>query len=201
MYMTSIMPNQQIKQVYSTVTLLRNNIVCKQFNSLKKFKNELEFLEELQDLDMVVKLLDYNEKEKKIYIEYIPYSLEKIIMEKKLNYTQKIHIIKQICKYIIDSHEIGIVHNDLKSKNILLTQDYTVKIIDYDLASWNTDPLRDIKQFKFIIIQLLFNINYKNSYTKFDDYVEKVQEDLCDIFYTNDIYEIDNILDSIILFG
>lgn len=200
MYMTTIMPNQQIKQVFSTVTLLRNNIVCKQFNSLKKFKNELEFLEELQDLDVVVKLLDYNEKEKKIYIEYIPYSLEKIIMEKKLNYIQKLHIIKQICKYIIDSHEIGIVHNDLKSKNILLTHDYSVKIIDYDLASWNTDPLRDIKQFKFIIIQLLFDINYKNSYTKFDDYVEKVQEDLRDIFYTNDIYEIDNILDSIILF-
>jgi len=192
------MPTYTISPVFKNIEYIPdNNQVCKKFTTLKKFKNELEFLQYVQHLESVIKLIDYDIRSKNIILEYISISLDNIIKLKQLKSDEKIDIMKQICKYIIDSHELGIVHNDLKSKNILLTEDYKIKVIDYDLATWNTNPARDIKQFKFLIIQLLFDIDYVQSYKNFDMYVNNVHEPLRDIFTTNDIYEIDKILESI----
>ncbi len=190
------MTTTHLKSEFKNIDLVNGN-VCKTFKTKQKFNHELEFLQELQHLDSVVKLIDYNEKEKKIYLEYLPYSLDKLIKNKELYYKQKIYILIQICKYIIDSHELGIAHNDLKSKNIMLDKDYELKVIDYDLASWNDNPHRDIKQFKFLAIQMLFDIDYTQSYKKYDSYVDIVPEDLADIFETNDIYAIHDILECI----
>lgn len=187
----------QINQSFSNIDFLNDITVCKLIKSKKKFINELEFLQELQHLDTVVKLIDYDEPKKKIYLEYLPYSLDTMIKSYKLNYNHKINILKQVCNYIIESHELGIVHNDLKSKNILLTEEYEVKIIDYDLASWDSNPQRDIKQFKFLAIQMLFDIDYTQSYKKYNSYIKKVPEEFYNIFILNDIYKINSILDNI----
>ena len=42
--------------------------------------------------------------------------------------------MKQILEALIYSHSIGIAHRDLKEDNILITEDRTVKLIDYGLS-------------------------------------------------------------------
>ncbi len=167
-----------------------NNIICKQCSGPKKYKTELMFLEELQHLDTVVKLVDCCKKNNVLFLEYVPYRLDKAIESKILNLYQKLNIITQLCSFIIESHELGIVHNDLKSKNILLTKDFDIKVIDFDLSEWSSNPEKDIKHFKFIILQLIYDIDYITSYKYCDKYIEKLPEETQQIFKEKDIYKI-----------
>ncbi len=42
--------------------------------------------------------------------------------------------IRQICNGLKDVHELGIVHRDLQPKNIVITSENNLKIIDFDIA-------------------------------------------------------------------
>src|SRR5712671_751111 len=58
--------------------------------------------------------------------------------------TRGIDILEQMCAALARAHDLGVVHRDLKSDNILLTQrggrkDY-VKILDFGLAAIARDP-------------------------------------------------------------
>jgi len=53
---------------------------------------------------------------------------------KDLSSAIKMKIIKQIATVYLFLHLSKVVHRDLKSLNILLTENYDVKIIDFGLA-------------------------------------------------------------------
>ncbi len=51
----------------------------------------------------------------------------------------KLKLIKQIMVTMAYIHSNGIVHRDLKSHNILLDQNYNIKLCDFGLAKYKSD--------------------------------------------------------------
>ncbi len=62
-------------------------------------------------------------------------TLEQKIREGFLKFDAAIDIALQIAQGLARSHELGIVHQDIKPANILFTQDGTAKILDFGVAS------------------------------------------------------------------
>ena len=58
------------------------------------------------------------------------------IPDHKLTESQASDIFQQISSAIAYCHERGITHRDLKLDNILLTQNGTVKVIDFGFSTW-----------------------------------------------------------------
>lgn len=169
------------------------NTVRKVFISNVKYKKELNFLQHVQHIDTVIKIISFNNEASYIELEYVPHQLDEIIIQKKLNDTQKHKIIYHLSMFMVDIHELGIVHNDLKGKNILVYDDLeTIKVIDFDLAEWKSDPLSDIEKFRFIVIQIMFNISYKASIKQYGKCLAKLSTKFQGLLVLVDVYEICN---------
>ena len=70
-----------------------------------------------------------------IAMEYVEGgSLRKLLAENELPVGKVIDLTMQICEGLGKAHEAGIVHRDMKSENILVTNDGRVKILDFGLA-------------------------------------------------------------------
>jgi len=186
------MPIQFITKGSSCDIYLINNIIHKVCKNHNKFKKELSFLEDIQEIPMVVRLIDYDKSKNTIKLEYLPFTLEDLIIKKKLTVQNKIDILQQVSMFIIKSQDIGIVHNDLKAKNILVDYDMSsIKICDFDISKWGPDQSNDIKKFKLLIIQMIFDISYENSYRKFKYYSSKTKHN---VFNLDNIYDIHDII-------
>ena len=111
-----------------------------------KISREFLILKEINDNDYIIKLLDsfytVNFKEEMILnlvLEYIPITLDYYIDENKLRGRSiPIDIIKKFMKQILLGinyiHNKNIVHRDIKPNNILLTENFDIKISDFGAA-------------------------------------------------------------------
>jgi serine/threonine-protein kinase len=64
--------------------------------------------------------------------------LSRLIAENALSLPQVLAITHQVASALDAAHRAGIVHRDIKSANILLTADDHAYILDFGLASWNS---------------------------------------------------------------
>ncbi len=70
-----------------------------------------------------------------LVMEYIDgVELKERIRENKISYDDALSISIKICKGLEAAHKKGIVHRDIKSSNIMITDDGAVKIMDFGLA-------------------------------------------------------------------
>jgi serine/threonine-protein kinase len=70
-----------------------------------------------------------------IVLEYVEgQELKDIIEEKSLSINEKLDIAAQIASGIHTAHQKGVIHRDIKSRNIMLDTSGTVKIMDFGLA-------------------------------------------------------------------
>ena len=111
---------------------------------LERIEKEIKYMKILNHPN-IVKIYEIIEDENNFYIsmEYVPGGelFNYIVKNKRLTeneasffYSQIIHIIKEI-------HKHKICHRDLKPENLLLTQNKTIKIIDFGLSNEYEDYL------------------------------------------------------------
>jgi len=93
----------------------------------------------------IVTIYDVGEQQGLQYIamEYLSgYTLESFIKkEKELNYRIVAKIIMQICAALNYAHQKGIVHRDIKPGNIMLLEDFVVKVMDFGIARLQTSSM------------------------------------------------------------
>jgi CHASE2 domain-containing sensor protein len=93
----------------------------------------------------IVTIYDVGEEEGLQYIamEYLSgYTLDGFIKKKKeLNYRIVAKIMMQVCAALNYAHQKGIVHRDVKPANIMLLEDFAVKVMDFGIARLATSSL------------------------------------------------------------
>ncbi|XP_057713561.1 NUAK family SNF1-like kinase 1 [Corythoichthys intestinalis] len=86
----------------------------------------IRFLEVFESHDKIVIVMEYASRG-----ELYDYILEK----RKLSETEARSIFRQITSAVHYCHKNGVVHRDLKLENILLDQDFNVKLADFGLSN------------------------------------------------------------------
>ena len=106
------------------------------------FTRELRALYKLNKCDNIVRILGHdnlmvrNTKERVgvIYLENITgVPLSKAIIQ-NLSSKEKFQIVQQVIEAVIISHSNGIIHRDINPNNIMVSEDKTVKVIDFGIC-------------------------------------------------------------------
>ena len=103
---------------------------------IDRFFHEVEIMKKLSHKN-IPKVYDFGEKKDLQYIilEYIDgYNLRELIKTHGDLAKNYISIILKICDILGYIHKKGVIHQDIKSRNIILTKEGDVKIIDFGLA-------------------------------------------------------------------
>ncbi|MFH1905162.1 MAG: serine/threonine-protein kinase [bacterium] len=103
---------------------------------IDRFFHEVEIMKKLSHKN-IPRVYDFGEKKDLQYIvlEYIDgYNLRELIKAHSDLSKNYISIILKVCDILGYIHKKGVIHQDIKSRNIILTKDGDVKIIDFGLA-------------------------------------------------------------------
>jgi serine/threonine protein kinase len=140
-----------------------NASVVKVCRTEKHFKRELKWLKKAQDAPFAIKLLGHDEQTLSLTLEYVPHTLEDLIVSKQLDNAQKQEIQAQLLEFLEAPRSW--VHNDFKAKNILITDldKPIIRIIDFDLAKSSKNKEIDYKKFRVLQTQLENDMSYKEA--------------------------------------
>lgn len=194
-----------------------NNVVYKYFNAKTRFDREIYFMnlidknDNLKNTNNYIKYIKYDREKKMIILPYIKYNLEKLIRKIEIiennNKIDKNKLIKKIIECMKQLHNNNIIHNDFRLKNIQMDENFNLIMIDFEnskeinklkLEEKNKLFKQELNLLKFIIIQIVYNVNYKNAerfYKKENFYLNKFYNDypeLKDLFKLNQ-YNLDNL--------
>ncbi len=102
----------------------------------QRFEQEAKAAAQLNHTNIAT-VYEINEHEVEIFIamEYIEgETISDMVKTRPLKIKDAIKIAQQIAEGLYSAHELGIVHRDIKSANIMLTKKGVVKIMDFGLA-------------------------------------------------------------------
>ncbi|MGD8535665.1 MAG: protein kinase [Candidatus Aminicenantes bacterium] len=116
---------------------LLHPVIATEKKTIERFKNELKLARKITHKN-VCRMYDLNEEKGTPYItmEYVPgEDLKSIIMMTgQLSVGRAISIAKQICEGLAEAHHLGVVHRDLKSRNIMIDKEGNARIMDFGIA-------------------------------------------------------------------
>ncbi len=106
--------------------------------NLQRFQREASAITNLSHPN-IVEVYDVGENNRKNYIvmEYVPGKTLKQLIKRRgaINTTEAINIMKQLVSATAHAHHNDIIHRDIKSQNVLIKDDGTVKLSDFGIAS------------------------------------------------------------------
>lgn len=109
---------------------------------LRRFRNESKAIALLSHPN-IVKIYDvgFTDKVQFIVMEYVDgiTLTDYIEQQSVLKWRDSIHFTVQILKALQHAHDRGIVHRDVKSQNVMLLRDGTIKVMDFGIARFNRE--------------------------------------------------------------
>ena len=123
------------------VKILKNEFAASE-DFLRRFRNESKAIALLSHPN-IVKIFDvgFTEKIQYIVMEYIDgiTLTEYIERQGVLKWRDAVHFTVQILRALQHAHDRGIVHRDIKSQNVMLLSDGTIKVLDFGIARFNRE--------------------------------------------------------------
>lgn len=123
------------------VKILKNEFAASE-DFLRRFRNESKAIALLSHKN-IVKIYDvgFTDKIQYIVMEYIDgiTLTEYIERQGVLKWRDAIHFTVQILRALQHAHDRGIVHRDVKSQNVMLLSDGTIKVMDFGIARFNRE--------------------------------------------------------------
>lgn len=106
--------------------------------NLQRFQREANAITNLSHPN-IVEVYDVGETNGRNYIvmEYVPGKTLKQLIKRRgaINTTEAVNIMKQLVSATAHAHHNDIIHRDIKSQNVLIKDDGTVKLSDFGIAS------------------------------------------------------------------
>jgi len=116
---------------------------------LRRFRNESKAIALLSHPN-IVKIFDvgFAESVQFIVMEYIDgiTLTEYIAKQGVLKWREALDFVRQILKALQHAHDRGIVHRDIKSQNVMLLKDGTIKVMDFGIARFNREIDKTISE-------------------------------------------------------
>ena len=107
---------------------------------LRRFRNESKAIALLSHPN-IVKIYDvgFTDKVQFIVMEYVDGVTLTDYIEQQglLKWRDAVHFTVQILRALQHAHDRGIVHRDVKSSNVMLLRDGTIKVMDFGIARFN----------------------------------------------------------------
>lgn len=130
------------------VKILKNELAGSE-DFLRRFRNESKAIALLSHPN-IVKIFDvgFTEKVQFIVMEYIDgiTLTEYIERQGVLKWRDAVHFTVQILRALQHAHDRGIVHRDIKSQNVMLLADGTIKVMDFGIARFNRETDKTISE-------------------------------------------------------
>ncbi len=130
------------------VKILKNEF-AKSEDFLRRFRNESKAIALLSHKN-IVKIYDvgFTDKIQYIVMEYIDgiTLTEYIERQGVLKWQDAVHFTLQILRALQHAHDRGIVHRDIKSQNVMLLADGTIKVMDFGIAHFNRETDKTISE-------------------------------------------------------
>ena len=112
---------------------------------VRRFRNESKVIAVL-DHPNIVKVYDVNftGAEQYIVMEHIDgITLKQYILHQgHLRWKDSVYFVTQILRALSHAHEHGVIHRDIKSQNIMLLRDGTIKVMDFGIARFAREDIR-----------------------------------------------------------
>ena len=130
------------------VKILKNEFAGSE-DFLRRFRNESKAIALLSHPN-IVKIYDvgFNEQIQFIVMEYIDgISLADYIkLQGVLKWKDAVYFTVQILRALQHAHDRGIVHRDIKSQNVMMLPDGTIKVMDFGIARFNRETDKTLSE-------------------------------------------------------
>ncbi len=130
------------------VKILKNEFAGSE-DFLRRFRNESKAIALLSHPN-IVKIFDvgFSEQIQFIVMEYIDgISLaEYIKLQGVLKWKDAVYFTVQILRALQHAHDRGIVHRDIKSQNVMMLPDGTIKVMDFGIARFNRETDKTLSE-------------------------------------------------------
>jgi serine/threonine protein kinase/tetratricopeptide (TPR) repeat protein len=105
---------------------------------ITRFQNELKMARKIAHRN-VCKMYDLGKDgdTKYISMEYVPGEDLKTTIKRMgpLTIGKAIHVARQVCEGLTEAHRIGVIHRDLKPRNIMVDREGNARIMDFGIAA------------------------------------------------------------------